>query len=304
MQPDVADALRHGPFHYALRVAIKARGLPLERLRQRLVAAGAPVGMATLSSWQSGRRRPERPESMDAVVVLETILGLPQRALVDLLGAPRRRGPGPRVTKAPRPFGQVLRQAEPVVELMAEMDWRDDRLRVVSAWDLADVAAGSRLVAVETSVVLHAVTEVDRYLTVYYGAPGIDLRETVQFEALSDCRVGRVLQARNHPLLVAELLLDRPVPAGETVIVRFRVTDIDGNSDTEFCRFLRAPAQQVAVEVRFAPDARPQRCWRFVREREGWPDQRQDELRLGPSGHVHVVRNAVQPGFVGIGWEP
>lgn len=300
----VLSALRSGPFDRALRVAIKARGLSLERLRLRLLNAGSPVGLATLSSWQSGRRRPERPESLIAVEVLERVLEVPAGSLTALLGAPRRRGPGPRRVAAPRPFPDILDLGEPVVALADRLNWQDSVLRVVNVWDIVHVAAGSCLTSFESFVVLEAVRETDRYVTVHHGAPGIDLHTTVRFEAVTNCRVGRVCQDADHPLILAELMFDRPVAAGETAIVHFRVTDSSGSADTEFCRFVRAPAQHVAVVVRFAADAVPKRCWRFVRERQGWPDQLHKDIELSPFNDVHFARGPVPPGFTGIGWEP
>ncbi|GGJ79861.1 hypothetical protein GCM10010123_07130 [Pilimelia anulata] len=304
MQQHLRSTLRQGPFHTALRAAIKARGLSLDRLRQRLLAAGTPVGLATLSAWQSGRRRPERPESMSAVTVLERVLELPPRSLFRLLGAPRPRGPGPRRRTPPRRFAEIIQLGEPVTALTEELGWRDDRLRVISAWDQVRVSAGSCLTSMESLVTLEAAADVDRYVTVHHGAPGIDLGRTVRFEALAHCRLGRVRQHPQHPLIVAELLLDRRLRAGDTALVRFRVTDTSGSPDTEFGRFFRAPAQHTALALTFAPDARPARCWRFTRERQGWPDRTRTEVPVGPYGDVHVVRAPVPPGFVGIGWEP
>ncbi|HEX5740746.1 MAG TPA: helix-turn-helix transcriptional regulator [Pilimelia sp.] len=303
MHVHVSDALREGPFHHALRTAIKARGLSLERLRVRLIAAGIPIGVATLSSWQSGRRRPERPESLEAVTALEEILGLPAASLVGLLGSPRPRGPGARSTKAPVPFAEMVRLAGPVVTLMEELNWSADKVRVVSAWDSVEVGPDSRIESVETLVVVEALEEIDRYVTVYHGPVGIDLARTVSFACSPANRIGQVRQDPQHPLLVAEFLLGRTVPPGETGIVRFRVTDTGGSSDTEFGRFMRSPVQHVAVQVRFHPQARPRRCWRFVRDRQGWPDNAQKEIPLGEYGDVHVVRRAMAPGMVGIAWE-
>ncbi|MFD0630293.1 multiprotein-bridging factor 1 family protein [Catenulispora yoronensis] len=82
-------ALRTGPFAEALRAAITARGLSLDSLQRRLSDRGVRVGTATLSCWQNGRRRPERPDSLRAVSALEEILGLPGGSLLVLLGPPR-----------------------------------------------------------------------------------------------------------------------------------------------------------------------------------------------------------------------
>ncbi|MFB7152146.1 hypothetical protein ACFCYA_22310, partial [Streptomyces virginiae] len=80
--------LRGGPFHLALRAALAARGLPLQRVQHRLAAQGIKVGVTSLSYWQQGARRPRHPESLRAVTALERILELPDGALVRLLAAP------------------------------------------------------------------------------------------------------------------------------------------------------------------------------------------------------------------------
>lgn len=72
-------------FAVALSCAIEASGLTLDRLQHRLAQRGVGVSLSTLSYWRRGRSRPERPQSIKAVRVLE-------EALVSLLGAPRPRG--------------------------------------------------------------------------------------------------------------------------------------------------------------------------------------------------------------------
>jgi len=89
---ELAEALRTGPFEHALRLAIRARGLTLERLRVRLLERGISTSLASLSNWQRGRCRPERVPSLQAVRELEQILGLQADALVTLLGPRRPRG--------------------------------------------------------------------------------------------------------------------------------------------------------------------------------------------------------------------
>ncbi|WP_214110523.1 hypothetical protein [Acrocarpospora catenulata] len=89
---ELAVLLRTGPFERALRAAIAARGLSLERLHVRLAERGTHVSLASLSNWQRGRSRPERSSSLAAVGELEIILGLPTHSLVTLLGPRRPRG--------------------------------------------------------------------------------------------------------------------------------------------------------------------------------------------------------------------
>lgn len=98
---ELAEALRTGPFEHALRLAIRSRGLTLERIRVRLLERGVRTSLASLSNWQRGRCRPERAGSLRAVRELEDILGLPGDSLVTLLGPRRPRGrwrAQPRVT--------------------------------------------------------------------------------------------------------------------------------------------------------------------------------------------------------------
>jgi hypothetical protein len=88
---DLEQVLAAGPFSVALRAAIRARGLGLDRIRYRLRGRGTAVSLATLSHWQSGRCRPERPESLEALRNLEDILNVPDGSLTRLLGPPRQR---------------------------------------------------------------------------------------------------------------------------------------------------------------------------------------------------------------------
>jgi hypothetical protein len=85
--------LTTGPFAPALRAAIRARGLGLERIRYRLRGRGVSVSLATLSHWQSGRCQPERQESLRVLSHLEDVLGVPPGSLTQLLGTPRAQAP-------------------------------------------------------------------------------------------------------------------------------------------------------------------------------------------------------------------
>ncbi|MGW5741466.1 XRE family transcriptional regulator, partial [Amycolatopsis sp. NPDC003861] len=87
--PDLGTLLREGPFDAALRAAIRARGLSLDRLREHLRTRGVSVTTATLSYWQSGRSRPRRRDSVHGLRQLEAVLEVPAGSLVALLGPPR-----------------------------------------------------------------------------------------------------------------------------------------------------------------------------------------------------------------------
>lgn len=80
------------PFAIELRAAIKASGLGLDRIQDRLRRRGIEVSITALSYWQSGKRQPERARSISAIHALEEILQRPPGSLVRLLQPPRPRG--------------------------------------------------------------------------------------------------------------------------------------------------------------------------------------------------------------------
>ena len=90
-EDSLAGLLRTGPFERALRAAVAASGLSLDRIQDRLNRRGARISVATLSFWQSGRYRPERASSLRVPAELEDILGLAPESLRALLGPPRPR---------------------------------------------------------------------------------------------------------------------------------------------------------------------------------------------------------------------
>ncbi|MGW5418568.1 helix-turn-helix domain-containing protein, partial [Actinomadura geliboluensis] len=80
-------------FAGALRQAVQASGLTLERIRHRLGRRGLTVSVATLSYWQRGR---SRPRSRTVVVALEEILQVPPGTLTELLDDPAPTAAPPR----------------------------------------------------------------------------------------------------------------------------------------------------------------------------------------------------------------
>ncbi|HWO64663.1 MAG TPA: hypothetical protein VNO31_31965, partial [Umezawaea sp.] len=86
MPASLAETLRYGPFHRALRDAIAFRGLSLARLRAHIEQLGVQVGQSTLSYWQRGLRHPEVPRAIPTVRALEVVLKLPTDSLTSLIG--------------------------------------------------------------------------------------------------------------------------------------------------------------------------------------------------------------------------
>jgi hypothetical protein len=85
LEQELARALRTGPFSAVLHLALESSGLTLDEVRSRLADSGSQVSMATLSYWRRGHSRPERPDSLPPVHLLEGVLGLPADALTSHL---------------------------------------------------------------------------------------------------------------------------------------------------------------------------------------------------------------------------
>ncbi|PWI43499.1 hypothetical protein [Streptomyces sp. ICBB 8177] len=295
----LADALRTGPFPLALRAALAARGLALHRVRHRLELRGIHVGVTSLSYWQRGVRRPDRPESLRAVTALEEVLDLPPHSLTRLLG-PRTPDARPQA----RPYRAVLEAAAVVESLLAELEAPPDGgLHTVMQYEYVRIGAHRELSHRRSQHVVRAHRDgVDRYLAIHLGDPGGDV-ERVRVRATDNCRVGRV---RRHPdscVVVTELLFDGRLRSGDTALLGYEVDDGSGGPSVEYVRGFTFGGGGYALQVGFDAEALPVRCRRFTRSSPDGPRRDVAELTLNGHRTVHLVQPEVRPGVLGITWE-
>ncbi|QXJ24930.1 hypothetical protein AGRA3207_006349 [Actinomadura graeca] len=171
-------------FAGALRQAIQASGLTLERIRHRLGQRGLTVSVATLSYWQRGR---SRPRSRAVVTTLEEILQVPAGTLTELLDDPTptappvRGGPG-RAGNGSGPSGHgdrgraagdlwpdPDRYAGLVAQLDRSGDHRLERLGIHDVYRLDDVR---RTWSLSVRTVLRAAgDDIDRVVCVHQTGP-------------------------------------------------------------------------------------------------------------------------------------
>ncbi|GAA1100416.1 hypothetical protein [Kitasatospora arboriphila] len=301
--PDLAAALRTGPFPLALRTAIAARGLALQRVQERLARRGVRVGVTSLSYWQQGRRRPERPESLRAVAVLEEVLDLPEHSLTRLLG-PRRAPAGP-AAPATLPYRALIRPRSAVDGLIAAVSGpQDSGLHTVVHVERIRIDARRRLARRDSQHALRAHRDgVDRYLAIHQGDPGADPGRVV-LRAEENCRPGRIRRDPEHGLLVAELLLDRRLRTGDTHLLGYGFDDAPTPTPScEYVRGFNAGAGQYVLQVTFDPAALPVRCHRFAVRAPGERPHESEELTLDGHHSVHLVATGLPPGLLGIGWD-
>ncbi|GAA2507205.1 hypothetical protein [Streptomyces longisporus] len=300
---ELDSALRGGPFHVALRAAIAARGLPLQRVQHHLSRYGVKVGVTSLSYWQQGARRPQRPESLRAVRALEEILQLPEESLIRLLAETDE------PSCAGRPAGRSYRslvEASGVLErLLAELGSPlDGGLHTLGHHERVRIGAHRELAGRESHHIVRAHKDgVDRFVAVHHGDPGC-APERMRVHALENCRTGRVRVHHDTGVLVAELLFDTRLRAGDTFLFRYGIEDGTAGVSREYIRGFGPAGGQYALQVRFDEQALPSRCHRFAQHSPAAPRSGRQELPLSGRHHsVHLVEPRVRTGVVGIGWD-
>lgn len=277
-------------FAAALRTAITNRGLGLERLREHLAQHGVSVSMATLSYWQTGRSRPERQKSLQAVVHLEHILRVPPGHLSELLGPPRPRGRWLRT--APAPMSAFWPDPSPVEHALLDLETRwDDQLIRVSQQDFVTIADDRTERSFRSRQVLSAsMNGPDRWVVLMH-SDDYD-RPLPEVRALKNCELGRLVQDEEQGFLAAELLFDRALRKGESIVIEHELVNRDWSPLAfGYERTFRLPTREYVLELTF----------------EGTPPasvvQLADNSPVEPSRTLLDVALDVPPGVRGFRWD-
>lgn len=242
-------------FAEAFDAAVRARGVSLSWLHRRLTELAAPVSVATLSYWRSGRSGPERKTSMATVDVLEEVLGLDRGALSRHLRPVRRPGPPGRAV----PIEELTGEPEATRRALAGLGFRTSHDELVETAIVLsmDVDAEARAVRISVLARYRALVEgaqrVATVLTVDHpgeGPPRIVPRAGID--------VGRSVHAADDLLVATELLLERPLVLGGDAMVEYEVV-LDGQprASTSLAYYAARRVGQAVVWARFHPDAIP-----------------------------------------------
>ncbi|GAA3290029.1 XRE family transcriptional regulator [Dactylosporangium vinaceum] len=288
-------------FAGALRDAIQARGLGLERIQERLRAEGYSVSLATLSYWQTGRSRPERRESLAALTELEKILEVEPGSLAALVGPPRPRGRHlHKSTEAP--LGAFWSERELIVDLAQGIDTRwDERLTRLSQHDRINVGPDRGEASIVVRQVLRAEADgPDRWVAIIRldeAGPPLPLLTPVR-----NCRLGRVVEARDSGLLLAELMFDRPLAKGETVITEHALHNYPPFPlAQQYERKFRLPVREYVVEICFDPTALPRAIYQY-QQMDG-QDEQVVSIETDAGHSVHAIALDYGPGRYGVRWD-
>ncbi|MET7686087.1 hypothetical protein [Streptomyces sp. NPDC005423] len=300
---ELDSALRGGPFHVALRAAIAARGLPLQRVQHHLSRYGVKVGVTSLSYWQQGARRPQRPESLRAVRALEEILQLPEESLIRLLAQADERSATQR--PATRSYRSLVEATGVLERLLRELESTlDGGLHTLGHHERVRIGARRELAGRESHHIVRAHRDgVDRFVAVHHGDPGC-APERMTVHALENCRTGRVRWHHDTGVLVAEILFGTRLRSGDTFLFRYGVDDGTAGASREYVRGFGFAGGQYALQVHFDEETLPVGCHRFTQHSAAAPRSGRQELRLsGLHRSVHLVEPRVRSGIVGIGWD-
>lgn len=294
--------LRTGPFDEALRAAVAASGLSLDRIQDRLKRRGSRISVATLSSWQSGRYRPERPSSLLVLAALEEVLGVPPEALSALIGPPRPRGR--RLTTTNDDRGLAAFGATDMKSELGEVDTRwDEALTRLSTHCRLELDQRGRERGMHSRLLLRAeVDGPDRWITGFQREdPGPPAKVKVE----PPHRLGKVVENAETGLVLAEVMFDRPLRRGDIVIVEYTHENRTPRPySTVMETTLHVPVREYVLEVRFDPTALPKSCHSF-RTAEPDADARPQERLLKPDaiGSVLAVALSAGPCRLGIRWD-
>ncbi|MFC5286475.1 XRE family transcriptional regulator [Actinokineospora guangxiensis] len=285
------DIPRSGaPFAAALDTALTASGLTLDQVRARLCEHGARVSNATLSYWRRDLRRPETVSSLRAVDALERVLALPPGALTGLVGPPRPRGRIATQRETPRFAALSSALADPA----------EGTCEVVSAHDVFTVGVDGVDGGVRSRLVLRGLRgRVTRHLVRYESDAPTSTPELVD---VAFCGAGRAVTAPGSGIIVAELLLDRPLRPGGFTVVEYEMCAPAGPIAGEYYRRIGSAMTEYTQLVRFEGRP-PARCRAYRREDLATPGGRPTPLHIGRSRTTCVVERGAAPGVVVTAWD-
>jgi transcriptional regulator with XRE-family HTH domain len=302
----LGELLEHGPFAPALRSAIAARGLSLDRIQDRLLRRGIKLSIATLSYWQSGQRRPERPSSLRALKHIEAILGLPSDSLSTLLGTTNRRE-SRGLTEAAPTITQLWPGKPAVADLLTGVSTQvDSSMRRLTQHDRVTIGPDGRIMSMRCTQVMRADRDdADHFLFVFdWEGQG---HSPPVVTNLRNCRLGRVVFNTMQGLFAGELLFERPLRRGETVLIEYefhnpaRAARPRRRKDSYARRFGR-PIREYVLEVCFDEQAVPRQCQHFAGQLEDTDPKLVRNLNMGISNSVLAIGHDFGPGYFGINW--
>lgn len=251
-------------FPAALGAAIAASGHSLDELADKLRGMGTPASASALSTWQTGTSQPERTGSLAALANLEQILGMPERALRDLLPPRRPRGRRRVVDELPASNKDLWEQLDPIERILAKVDATPadlvDPVPLSSRYQMLVDRNGHEREMRLTRLVRAGANGARRvlFLTRYH-----TLSQAPRLSRASGCELSRFRGDAESRFAVFEFLLDAPLEPREATVFEVGIRYPPGQSDMFTDVRVRPGVRDLSIEVRFDPDHLPARCHTF-----------------------------------------
>lgn len=256
-------------FAARLDEALTLRDLTLERVAARLAARGERLSVSTLSLWRRGRTVPRRAAALEAVAALEEVLDLPAGHLTD---AARTAAPGtPRWWSAPTEVQSIPHHGIVAAEFRDELGLGDrDDFHMLLTHEVVRIDDRRRLARVEATDVVRATRDgCERMiLTTFSSYRDEDGEMVLRIPHLhSGGRVGRVRERRDTGHVGWEIIFDRRLQAGETVVLEYDVVperpeppEVQ-NGRVGHDIYTGRPLKEITLEAVFAVQDPPTRVW-------------------------------------------
>ncbi|MEU4804558.1 hypothetical protein [Actinosynnema sp. NPDC023587] len=300
-RPGPEQVLSQEKFADALRAAIVRRDLTLDRIRARLADRGVEISLATLSYWQQGRSRPERPKSLRALHELEVILDLPENTLFDVLEPRRPRGRW--LGDSGLSFAALYGEDSPARTVLGEEFANPNPdVAVLSTTEQCFVDARRSLRGITTRQVLRGVNNgCDRFLVVH----GVDEGDVMPHDLVVRGGTLAGLRADDEAgYVAADIHLGRALAKNETAVVEYdwRMGESDVPSHHHE-RLMRTATSSYLLQVFFDRVSVPARCYEYRRAKAGAPTENRRRLPIDPERSVHSFQAKPRPGVHGISWD-
>lgn len=294
MSEDPAQPARSkSDFAARLRDAISQKGVTLRTLQREMRARGNAVGIATLSLWSTGGRRPSLLRSGSAITELEGLLDLHGGELTDLLKPQRR----------------VTADRNQPYNLLAGYDDLLDADQTRSPRELSE-RSGSIIVYVNADGRVERTVNRTLYQARIDDAQEVDIFVSLEagenvpprLRGTIGCEIIGISANMETMLLRATLRLDSSLAKGEMVLTEHETFDrhySDGPLDTRFTLSALRRQNEVTLAVVFDAEKVPTRCSATVDNDE---DIRAHVMTLNGTCATCVEFN-FGPGNLTVDWE-
>lgn len=191
----------------------------------------------------------------------------------------------------------VVRALEPILRLQPAMA----AVAVASFVDLMDIGPNGDIARTHSLHTIRALAAAHCYPAIYCGEPGGD-PALIRHEALSGCRIGRVVRNEEENLCVSELLLDRPLSRGATHLLQYVVHDDNRIQVTSVAKLVLTPPAVLSLELNFHPERVPIWIEEYEQAPNGGPDRFTRRRILGTDRRISLIREPARRGLVGFRW--